>query len=573
MSKFLIPALLGLCFFTSSLRAQQSAGVYFVTVANTTDTQEEERLINALAKAGFNCLPAPDPSGNGMIHVQVGPYTSQAEMDSARSRLLAAGYKLPGEVTSTPGGLTSQQASLEAQALANLGGGTAPGAAATGSDLEAQALANLGGGAPSGPPATGADLEAQALQSMKTNEIEAERQRQLALQREQEEQAEQARQAADEADQQASEPQTIGTSSGGGFLNALNGVLGVVNDGLDAQIAQQNARNAQLQAQMNAQVAANNARREREAEQQREQAAQERQLAEQRREAQQQRESQQQAVASQASNNSKLCNSARSPEALIADGCAGSGAGSNTAQSRSGQQVSQQQTAAVSKPLSPGFSAPTGTAAPANCVYLSDAQPCVPLDQYAQMQSQKQASGPGICPASDFVPGVMFRQESDVAVGVPCKPGTPYGPLIATTSTGGYTGVTPPDSSGSATSTGAGNGGSSSSGTWTNKDGYDDAMNQCITISHKPDPIVGDYMTFTNSCTQNTHVFFYVSSQIKGGDQLSAGATDRIWGWPEVLAAGNHVSIYACPVTDTPKTSTGGFAPDGPDQLFRCARP
>jgi hypothetical protein len=545
-----------------ALHAQDSTGVFFVTVANTMDTQEEERLINALAKAGFNCIPAPDPSGNGMIHVQVGPYTSQAEMDSARSRLLAAGYKLPGEVTSTPGGLTSQQASLEAQALANLGGGERA-APATGSDLEAQALANLGGGAPSGPPATGADLEAQALQAMKTNEIEAERQRQLALQREQEEQAEQARQAAEEANEQASAPQTIGTSGGGGFLNALNGVLGVVNDGLDAQIAQQNARNAQLQAQLNAQVAANNARREREAEQQREQAAQARQLAEQRREAQQQRESQQQAAASQASNNSKLCNSARSPEALIADGCAGSGTGSSTAQSRSGQQGFQQ-VATVSKPASPGFSAPTGTAAPANCVFLSDAQPCVPLAQYQQMQAQQNGRVPvQTCPPSGFVPGVMRRVESDVSEPVPCTPGQPLDPSVFSSS----------GTSGGGTGSGAGNDGTSGQGAWTNKDGYDSSMNQCITISHKPDPIIGDYMTFNNSCSQSVHVLWFVSSQIKGGDTVGAGSTDKIWGWPDVLAAGGHVSVYACPVMDTPKTSTGAFAADSADQPFRCARP
>jgi hypothetical protein len=225
MPKFLVPALLGLCFFGGALRAQQSAGVYFVTVADTTDMQEEYRLVIALRKAGYTCIPAPDPSGNSVIHVQVGPFTSQSEVDSARSRLITAGYKLPGEVTSTPGGLTSQQASLEAQALANLGGSAAPGSTASGSDLEGQALANLRGGGPSGPAATGADLEAQALQAMKTNEIEGEKQRQREeeqRQREMEERAEQSNAAA----MAGSQPQTIGLSGGGGFLNALTGVLG-----------------------------------------------------------------------------------------------------------------------------------------------------------------------------------------------------------------------------------------------------------------------------------------------------------------------------------------------------------
>jgi hypothetical protein len=98
----------------------------------------------------------------------------------------------------------------------------------------------------------------------------------------------------------------------------------------------------------------------------------------------------------------------------------------------------------------------TGTAAPPSCVYLSPSQPCVPLDQYQQMQAQTKSSGNGICPASGFVPGVMMHPTSDVAVGVPCKPGTPYGPLIATTASGGYTGVTPPDPASAGGSSGSG---------------------------------------------------------------------------------------------------------------------
>jgi hypothetical protein len=219
-------------------------------------------------------------------------------------------------VTTTPGGISAEQASLEAQALANLGGGTAPATAATGSELEAQALAHLGG-TPSGPPATGADLEGQALQSMKTNEVEAEHQHQhqLALQREQEEQAEQ---ATAEASQEASEPQSVGTTTGGGFLNALNTVLGTVNDGLSAQVGQQNARNAQLQAQMNAQIAANNARRAQEATQR--QAALARQ-----------EEQQQQTASTSSSGNSRLCNSAEGTDSLLAQGCGTPGATSNVA--------------------------------------------------------------------------------------------------------------------------------------------------------------------------------------------------------------------------------------------------
>jgi TPR repeat protein len=58
-----------------------------------------------------------------------------------------------------------------------------------------------------------------------------------------------------------------------------------------------------------------------------------------------------------------------------------------------------------------------------------------------------QSSGtvPGICPSSGIVPGVSLPNRVGVMSPVPCKPGTHYGPLIATTLNGGYTGVTPPD--------------------------------------------------------------------------------------------------------------------------------
>ncbi len=49
--------------------------------------------------------------------------------------------------------------------------------------------------------------------------------------------------------------------SAAGFFNGITAVLGVVNDGLDAQIAQNDTRNAELNQQMQDQVAANDARR------------------------------------------------------------------------------------------------------------------------------------------------------------------------------------------------------------------------------------------------------------------------------------------------------------------------
>jgi len=111
------------------------------------------------------------------------------------------------------------------------------------------------------------------------------------------------------------------------------------------------------------------------------------------------------------------------------------------------------------------ISSNTGTAPPPTLVCPDVTKPCIPMGQYQQMQAKQQASGQGICPASGFVPGVMIHPTSDVAVGVPCKPGTPYGPLIATTASGGYTGVTPPDPAQSGGSSGSdGTSGSTSSG-------------------------------------------------------------------------------------------------------------
>jgi hypothetical protein len=76
MQRLRFAVLFTFCFSISALHALQDTGVFFVTVANTTDTQEEDRLVDALSKAGFTCIPAPDPSGNGVTHVQVGPFTS-----------------------------------------------------------------------------------------------------------------------------------------------------------------------------------------------------------------------------------------------------------------------------------------------------------------------------------------------------------------------------------------------------------------------------------------------------------------------------------------------------------------
>ncbi len=207
----------------------------------------------------------------------------------------------------------------------------------------------------------------------------------------------------------------------------------------------------------------------------------------------------------------------------------------------------------------------TGTVAPANCVYLSPSQPCVPLAQYQQMQSQQQASGQGICPASGFVPGVMLRQASDVAVGVPCKPGTPYGPLIATTASSGYTGVTPPDQA-------ARSGGASSFGSSDTGGPFDPNLNDCIVYFYKNDPITGDHLILQNNCSVRAQVYFYASSQVHGGVAIDPGATDNTYAAHDQILAAGVLSIYACPVNDIPRQADGTLAYNGVNNRFLCSQ-
>jgi hypothetical protein len=204
----------------------------------------------------------------------------------------------------------------------------------------------------------------------------------------------------------------------------------------------------------------------------------------------------------------------------------------------------------------------TGTAAPANCVAVNVEGPCVPLSEY--QQAQQQATGQGICPASGFVPGVMLRQTSDVAVGVPCKPGTPYGPLIATTASGGYTGVTPPGSASTGPS-GSGSGGSAMGP-------FDPDLNNCVVYFYKNDPITGDHLILQNNCSVRAQVFFYASSQVYGGAAIDPGATDNTYaGHDKILAAG-ALSIYACPVNDIPRKPDGTLAYNGLNNRFLCSQ-
>jgi hypothetical protein len=210
--------------------------------------------------------------------------------------------------------------------------------------------------------------------------------------------------------------------------------------------------------------------------------------------------------------------------------------------------------------------ADTGTAAPATCVYLSPSQPCVPVAQYQQMQAQQRSSDQGICPASGFVPSVMMHPTSDVAVGVPCKPGTPYGPLIVTTASGGYTGVTPPGPAPSGGLAGSSSGSADAGGP------SDPDLRDCIAPTYKNDPITGSHLILTNNCSVRASVYFFASSQAHGSVDLNPGEADNTYAAQNEIAAAGGVSIYACPVGDIPRQADGTLAYNGANNHFRCSR-
>jgi hypothetical protein len=195
----------------------------------------------------------------------------------------------------------------------------------------------------------------------------------------------------------------------------------------------------------------------------------------------------------------------------------------------------------------------TGTAAPANCVYLSPSQPCVPLAQYQQMQAQQQSSTQGICPASGFVPGVMRRTSNDTSEGVPCTPGQPIDPsLLASSGTSGRSG--------------SGSGGTDTGGP------FDPDLKDCITPTYKNDPITGDHLILKNNCDEAAHVFFYASPQIYGGVHLKPGESDNTYQSHDKIVAAGGISIYACPEGDIPRQADGTLAFNGNNNSFRCSR-
>ncbi len=213
----------------------------------------------------------------------------------------------------------------------------------------------------------------------------------------------------------------------------------------------------------------------------------------------------------------------------------------------------------------------TGTAPAANCVYLSDAQPCVPLAQWQQMQANQPIRVPvEVCPKSGFVPGLMRKVSSDVSEGVPCTPGQPIDPSVfasgssSVSNSGSFGG-----SSGSSTS---GGGNSSGSGVSNTGGPSDPILNDCIGLSYKNDPITGDHLIILNNCSIRAQVYFYASSQVSGGEALDPGEAGNTYAAHDKILAAGGVSIYACPVGDVPRQADGTLAYNGVNNHFLCSR-
>ena len=220
--------------------AAQQPGGYWVAVTDAPDAQAANNYLMSLTQAGYECRSITDASGNGVVHVAVGPFSSQQQADAVRSSFIAAGYHLPGMPSTTAA--------------------ATPTRTATPSALEAEALRHLGGDSSAASNATGADLEAQANAALKRNEAEQEaKERQAAADR-----AYAARRAAAQAEETASDDSTAPAqeSTTSSVMDALTNGLNQLSDTLAQQNAEAAARNADAMAQAQAQVEANNARRQ-----------------------------------------------------------------------------------------------------------------------------------------------------------------------------------------------------------------------------------------------------------------------------------------------------------------------
>jgi len=159
-----------------------------------------------------------------------------------------------------------------------------------------------------------------------------------------------------------------------------------------------------------------------------------------------------------------------------------------------------------------------------------------------------------LCPASGFVPGVMTHPSSDVALGVPCKPGAAIY----------INGVAQFDATGTGTgSLGSGNGGVSANST----DGPSEAA--CIQLSSDP---TNTYPVFHNTCSFAVKYFWTPFKTPAGGYAEQNGILQPGETQTGAETAVGGYRVYAC------QTNYLVVGPDGSPITavvsgFRCVKP
>ncbi len=67
-------------------------GQYFLQVAAVTKQEDAEALVSALKKKDYAVFATNSVPTDKLFHVQIGPFSSQKDVEGLRARLVAAGY-------------------------------------------------------------------------------------------------------------------------------------------------------------------------------------------------------------------------------------------------------------------------------------------------------------------------------------------------------------------------------------------------------------------------------------------------------------------------------------------------
>ena len=69
-----------------------SNGQYFLQVAAVTKQEDAEALVSALKKKDYAVFATNSVPTDKLFHVQIGPFSSQKDVEGLRAKLVAAGY-------------------------------------------------------------------------------------------------------------------------------------------------------------------------------------------------------------------------------------------------------------------------------------------------------------------------------------------------------------------------------------------------------------------------------------------------------------------------------------------------